>query len=738
LTFTGIASQAGYEHALPLAALPFQLWAAVRFGARGATGANALIAVAAVVVTLVGGAAAVGDMALTTQGILGLTTAMSLTVAAALHELRQTGARAAAAEDILRDAIQSLGEGVVLYDAEDRLVFCNDEFKKIHAKAADCLNPGRTFDELQRLAAERGCCVQPSSTNEEAFAARLAHHRDPTGQLELQTPEGRSLLVRERRMKNGGCVGIHTDITELKRQQEAMRASEERYRRLIEITPDAVLVMRDGRVALANEAFLRLVGADTASQVLGRSVLDFVDPESIDSARGRMAQLQEPGATVPLAERKLLRLDGTLVEAEGMACSFRDEQGLAILAIARDITARKAVELQLRQAQKMEAIGRLTGGVAHDFNNLLGVIIGNLEMLQARVGDDTKLRRPTDLAMAAADRGAELTQRLLAFSRRQRLELRPIDLNALVVGMQDLLQPLLGEDIEIETILRPDLWPVVGDAGQIETCLVNLAINARDAMPAGGLLTIETGNCRLGKLVAARQLDVPPGEYVILSVTDAGTGMPAHVMEHAFEPFFTTKDNGRGSGLGLSMVYGFVRQLGGDVAIASEVGRGTTVRLYLPRAQPAASTETSLVETAVEGGGEPRGHETILVVEDDAALLEVVVCQLAEYGYRILSAVDGPSAMQIVNSDVTIDLLLTDVLMPNGMTGAQLAERAQQRRADLRVLFTSGYPRGVMHANGQLKFGVPLLRKPYKQIDLARAVRRQLDRPIAGGASATG
>jgi signal transduction histidine kinase/ActR/RegA family two-component response regulator len=386
----------------------------------------------------------------------------------------------------------------------------------------------------------------------------------------------------------------------------------------------------------------------------------------------------------------------------------------------QDITEMKQAEERLRQAQKMEAVGQLTGGVAHDFNNLLAVIMGNAEILQDRVGEDDRSARAV---LRAATRGAELTQRLLAFSRRQPLRPRTVDLDGLVAGMSDLLARTLGETIEVDIVPGCDVRPATADAGQVESALLNLAINAQHAMPSGGKLIIETTNVEFDAEYAATNLEVSPGDYVLLAVSDTGTGMAPEVLEHAFEPFFTTKDVGEGSGLGLSMVYGFAKQSGGHVTIYSEQGRGTTVKLYLPQAEPSAERDGEALDRRAPQG---RG-ERILVLEDDPDVRGLAVSLLEALGYWVLEAQDGAEALAVLEQAGRIDLLLSDVVLPGGMSGPDLATQARRLDPSLKVLFMSGYREKAAHRNGSLGVVGEVLTKPFRKHDLAARVRAALD-----------
>ncbi|HEY8435323.1 MAG TPA: response regulator [Sphingomicrobium sp.] len=395
-----------------------------------------------------------------------------------------------------------------------------------------------------------------------------------------------------------------------------------------------------------------------------------------------------------------------------------------------EVARRAEAEEALRQSQKMEAVGQLTGGIAHDFNNLLTVVTGNVGMAQRALDaaniTDARTRRALTGAMKGAERAATLTQRLLAFSRRQPLAPKVVDVDKLVLGMSDLLQRSLGELIKLEIIIAPGLWRIEADPNQLESAILNLAVNARDAMPKGGDLVIETANARLDENYAASHAEVPPGQYVMIAVTDSGTGMSKEVVDRAFEPFFTTKEIGKGTGLGLSMIYGFIKQSGGHVKIYSEEGQGTTIKMYLPRLLREANgdEETGSVSSGFESS--PR-QETILVVEDDDDVRAYTVDCLRELGYRVLEAHDGPSALRLLErQEAPVDLLFTDVVMP-AMTGRELADEARKLQPRLRVLYTSGYTRNAIVHAGRLDPGVDMIAKPFTFEALAEKVRDSLD-----------
>ncbi|HEX5454186.1 MAG TPA: ATP-binding protein [Stellaceae bacterium] len=430
-------------------------------------------------------------------------------------------------------------------------------------------------------------------------------------------------------------------------------------------------------------------------------------------------------------------LTAVLGVAHSALARINRELGASNQSLQAEIGEREKAQAALRQAQKMEAIGQLTGGVAHDFNNILQVILGNLGTVESRLRqgslDPQRLRRLIETAIRAADRAAVLTAQLLAFSRRQPLQPKPLDPNKLLAGMSDLLNRTLGEGIEVETVLGARLWQVLADANQLENAILNLAVNARDAMPNGGKLTIETANILLDEAYAAREEDVKAGQYVLIAVSDTGTGMPPDIIGKAFDPFFTTKDVGRGTGLGLSQVYGFLKQSSGHAKIYSEAGEGTTVKLYFPR----LLTDAALREHGTASDTPPaRGREVILVVEDEPDVRGFVVEMLRELGYAILAAEDGQAALRVLKTRDDIRLLFTDVGLPGGLNGRQLADEAKRRRPDIKVLFTTGYARNAIVHQGRLDPGVELINKPFTYAALAKRVREVLDEGPGSGRDA--
>ena len=438
--------------------------------------------------------------------------------------------------------------------------------------------------------------------------------------------------------------------------------------------------------------------------------IDAVGRELVDAA----ARLRERAAERDRAEAELRQFSATL---ERMVA----ERTQALVA---EMRKRAETEGQLHQVQKMEAIGHLTGGIAHDFNNMLGIILGNIDLARRRLAKgEAGIDKFLNNALEGTRRSAMLTQRLLTFARRAPLAPQPVDANKLVAGMSDLLHRSLGEMIQIETVLAGGLWRTYVDANQLESAILNLAVNARDAMPGDGKLTIETGNAYLDEEYAAQHVGVTPGQYVLVAVSDTGTGMPPEVQERAFDPFFTTKASGIGTGLGLSQVYGFVKQSGGHVKIYSEPGQGTAIKIYLPRYLGAAPEVGETIERAALPEGD--GDTTVLVVEDEAGVRRYSSDALRELGYRVLEAEDAGAALRLIEANSDIKLLFTDVVMP-GMNGRKLSEAAIARRPALKVLFTTGYTRNAIVHNGMLDPGVSLLSKPFTLDQLARKIADML------------
>jgi PAS domain S-box-containing protein len=493
--------------------------------------------------------------------------------------------------------------------------------------------------------------------------------------------------------------------------------SERHYGTIVNLIQDGIAIFRAGVIRYANPCMARMLGAEGPGQLEGETVSSLVHSEDRLRFAGLWRNVDDSGEAVPISELRLLRADDRQITVQLQLTPFTKGGELQVLALCKDVTAEREQAAQLRQSQKMEALGNLTGGMAHDFNNLLGVVIGNLDLLREGRADSDML---IEESLGAALRGADLTRRLLAFARRQPLAPQRLDLNELIGGMTKLLSRVLGEDITISLELAPEVWPVVADPAQLESAFVNLAANARDAMPRGGRLLIATGNRPLDADYAARHAEVVPGDYAMIEVSDGGSGMSPEVVSRIFEPFFTTKEQGKGTGLGLAMVFGFIKQSGGHINVYSEPGVGTTFRLYLPRSGEASSTVQQAAFESAEGGS-----ETLLVVEDNAAMRRVLVRQLAGLGYKVLQVENAAAALELLAQE-PVDLLLTDVVMAGGMDGLELARYVRERWPGLKIILSSGFPNGKLEGERALPEDVKLLSKPYRKEELARLLRTVL------------
>jgi len=534
------------------------------------------------------------------------------------------------------------------------------------------------------------------------------------------------------------------DITDRHRSEAALRNSEARLRQLnadlerqvIEraqargltwkLSPDLLGALNSqGYFETANPAWESVLGW-SEEEVVRVSIFELLHPDDLEHTRAGFELTQIGQPALRFANRYRCKDGGY----RWISWIGIPEDGY-VYCTGRDITAERAAEAELaaaqealRQSQKMEAIGQLTGGIAHDFNNLLTGIIGSLGIVRRRMAANRleDISRFMDAATTAAQRAGALTHRLLAFARRQSLDVKPNDINRLVATMEELLHRTLGEHIELKCLLATDLWAALTDANQLESAVLNLAINARDAMPDGGSLTIETANVHLDAAYTASQHDVDPGDYVAIAVIDTGSGMPAEIVARAIDPFFTTKPMGVGTGLGLSMVYGFAKQTRGHLRIHSKVGQGTTVRLYLPRALQDAVVLEKPAMTAPRGRG-----ETILVVEDDATVRLILADVLEELGYSVLLASDARPAIPILQSDCRIDLMVSDVMLPH-VNGRKLAEIARATRPDLKVLFVTGYAENTTFRGDFLDPGMEMLTKPFALDDLGAKIRTMIER----------
>ena len=545
-------------------------------------------------------------------------------------------------------------------------------------------------------------------------------------------------------------MGTCQDISEREAIDDMLRDREARLRRSQEIARVAERVASIGSAAVdfrtgewewSDETY-RIYGVTRENfRPSAESLATLVHPEDRDSLLSNLPAARRGKSPEPL-EYRIQRPDGAerILRREATLVYETDGTPIGIVGTVQDVTdiraaerERELLQRQLRESQRLEVVGQMTGGIAHDFNNLLTVILGNAEVFERHLPKDTPLHELAEITRMAAERGAELTSRLLAFARRQPLDPKSVDVNNLISGMNKLLNRALGEHIDIRIVSGPHLWRGLVDAAQLENALLNLSVNARDAMPDGGSLTIETQNVHLDDTYvvdqahgAAGGADIIPGQYILIAVSDTGTGMDEETRMRAFDPFFTTKDVGKGSGLGLSMVYGFVRQSKGHVRIYSEISHGTTIKLYIPRADESARpSDDMLANKSVPGG-----TEKILVVEDDDLVRNQVKSQLKTLGYQVTIATDGAEAIEILRHTKDFALLFTDVVMPGGINGRELADQALKLYPHLPVLFTSGYADNALIHHGRLDPGSNLLHKPYRRYELANRIRAILDRQI--------
>ncbi|MFU2489566.1 PAS domain-containing protein [Thauera sp. WH-1] len=639
-----------------------------------------------------------------------------------------------------REAIlDALPAHIALIAPEGTIITVNEawrQFARDNALAGDDAAIGqnylRTCDEAHGLAADEAVAAAAGiravlEGRSERFRLEYpCHSPTATRWFELvATP----LHKGQRR----GAVVMHINITEQK--IGAMRLREQAA--ILDQAKDAILVWdADLRLRFWNRGAEQLYGW-TAAEALGQRVNTLLRAD-VQTAAEAMTQALEHGTWD--GRLRLRRRDGAHVDVECHWTLVREAEGRrqSIIAITTDLGERLELERQLHQAQRLEAVGQLTGGLAHDFNNLLQVILGNAELLVERLQHEPRLAALPALIRSAAQRGAELTARLLSFSRRQPLDPRPTDTDALVQAMAELLERTLGEQIRIEFRLDAGPWEAQVDPAQLESAVLNLCLNARDAMPDGGRLGVASSRRHL-PAAAAEAVGLRAGDYVLLEVSDSGVGMTATELAQAFDPFFTTKPPGKGSGLGLSMVYGFARQSGGHIGLESGPGRGTVARLYLPRARPRSVGDDLRVDVRGEPAAAtgmrtlPCGRgEQVLLVEDDELVREHVASLLDDLGYRVLTARHGPDALARLAEHPDVDLMFTDVVMPGGMNGRELADAVRRERPTMPVLFTSGYTQNALECEGRLEAGFELLSKPFRRRDLALKLRALLDRAREG------
>ncbi|MET3838520.1 PAS domain S-box protein [Bradyrhizobium sp. OAE829] len=633
--------------------------------------------------------------------------------------------------NLLENTVESIRDCVVVADENAVVVVANGAARQL-------LGVDRGFDSLtgvRKFACFLSDGTTPLPIPDSPLARALRGEHVDDFELIVQ-PEGacaKAFIIanarplRDERGRLCGAVTVLRDVTEQKRALQALVDSEQMAQTIVSTALDAFVQTDENGFVLEWSPQAEALTGWTRAETVGVKLVELVFPEHLRAAhRQRIAKfLRETagGAMGMRYEAPALHRDGHEFFVEVSLTALRRGDGYIINAFVRDITQRRIAEERLIQAQKMDTVGQLTGGIAHDFNNMLTVITGTIEILADGVKDVPHLASITKLISDAADRGANLTASLLAFARKQPLQPAEIDVNDLVREAVRLLAPTVGKDIEIEAALSDDAWPAFVDRSQLSSAVVNLAINARDAMADGGKLTIATGNITLGVPEAVARGVERAGDYVVVEVSDTGTGIPQPILDKIFEPFFSTKEVGQGTGLGLSMVFGFAKQSGGSVDVRSEEGSGTTFTIYLPKADTSAlQPSTHDEDSPVQGGS-----ETLLCVEDDRKIRDYVTMQLESLGYKVIVASNADEALAIVNRGAVFDLLFTDVVMPGSMNGRQLAETLMARRPSLRVLFTSGYSDGALPLKNRAGHGIPLLTKPYRRAELARTLRRCLD-----------
>lgn len=638
---------------------------------------------------------------------------------------------------LLQNAISRLSDIVIITEAEPldepegpKIVYVNEAFTRRTGYLSEEVI-GRTPRFLQG----------PGTSRQEMDLIRSALEKWQPVRAELlnYTRDGEELWleldiapIADSNGRYTHWVSVERDITQRKRNERALRENEERFHLVAQATNDVIWDWDFGTdIIWWNEGLKSTFGHDPEVVDWGPETWsDHIHPADREVTVGSIYRaIEDPHCSNWKCEYRFCRADGAIATVVDRGFILRDGTGRAerMIGSMLDVTEQREMNARLGQSQKLEAVGQLTGGVAHDFNNLLTVITGNAELLQERLfrEDDRMLAQ---MIVRAGLRGAALTHRLLAFARRQPLEPEPVDVNRLLTELDGLLRRTLVENIVIVYDRASDLWIAEIDPAQFEAAILNLAINARDAMPGGGQIMIETANADIDAAYAGRHDDVEAGEYVMVAVTDTGTGMPADVVERAFDPFFTTKSEGKGSGLGLSMVYGFVRQSGGHARIDSVAGEGTSLSLYFPRAISPTQRPVESPERAEIGAGD----EHVLVVEDDDLVRQNLVAQLTRLGYRVSAASSAEKALELLAVHDDLDLLLTDIIMPGGMNGKELADETQRRWPGLRILFTSGYSEDAIMHDGRVDDGVQLLSKPYQRQELAEKVRWVLDSPPPG------
>ncbi len=649
-----------------------------------------------------------------------------------ITERKQAGTALRESEERFRKLVETMKVGLASIDEKGVLTYVNEYFSKML---------GYTIDEMiGRSTLDFYYDEESRKTQEEIFAKRRAGLRDPTPyEVTWRKKDGQKVYsilsptpIFDANGRYTGSFAIHTDITERKRAEEALRESEERFRLAFENANTGVcLVDLEGNLTKVNDKMCEIFGY-TKEELERMTVNDIAHPEDMDKSPMFIQRTLRGETDRGTFEKRYLHKKGHVVTCQVSSSLVRNADGspLCFISHVHDITERKRAEEesevlreQFRQSQKMEAIGRLAGGIAHDFNNLLTIIKGYSQLSLIELKEDSPLRKNIEHIHGATDRAANLVRQLLAFSRRQILEMKVLDLNAILTNLDNMLRRVIGEDIELITVLAEDLGRVKTDPGWIEQAIMNLVVNSRDAMASGGKLTIETGNADLDEAYTCSHVGVEPGRYVMLSVSDTGVGITPEVMERLFEPFFSTKEKDKGTGLGLSTVYGIVKQSDGDIWVYSEPGKGATFKIYLPRVDEPLEERRE----KVLGDELLRGSETILLVEDEENVRKLALRVLERQGYKVLSARDGNDALLICEQHKgRIHLILTDVVMP-GMSGHELAKRLKSLHPEIKVLYMSGYTDDTIVLHGVLVEGVNYIQKPFTVDALTKKIREVLE-----------
>jgi PAS domain S-box-containing protein len=627
----------------------------------------------------------------------------------------------------LNAAVQNMSQGLVMFGSDARLLLCNDRYVSMYGLTREQVKPGVSLLALMEARREAGTFSDDPATYCQDTVAWIA-----AGGKEryLDMSDGRAIRILIRPLADGGWIATHEDVTAQRLAELERDRARDFLNRIIESVPVRIVVKdaRDLHYILLNKASETVLGLLPGAWV-GKSSFDVFNAEmaarietddriALETRQARV--LPEHETQFPTGKTKVERITKVPI-------FDKDGEPIYLLVVAEDLTDRKSVEQQFQQAMKMEAIGNLTGGIAHDFNNLLMVMIGNLDLLVEELADKPTALEKVQLVLNSSLSGAELTRQMLAFARRQPLNPKRIQLDQLIENTGRLLKRTLGQEIAIELRAAPDVWLVHADEPQLQSALVNIAINARDAMPGGGTLIIEAHNVTIDADGPAIGDALRPGEYAVISLSDTGTGMPPEVMARIFEPFYTTKAKGKGTGLGLSMVYGFAKQSNGHINVYSELGRGTTFKLYLPRDKEHESTLPFVLSSSIVPLG---GGETILAVDDNKDVLTTVARQLTDLGYNVETAGSAFSGLRMLDDGLAAHLLFSDVVMPGGLNGKDLADEVARKHPNVRVLLTSGFTGAFLANDTALNSQYRLLSKPYRKDDLARAVRCALDTPI--------